>query len=141
MSASKHSLFTGSSQQLDESLNSSGDEDKNGNNKAIAREKQLKKVDKWTCPTPSLPLRGRPTRGRVALLPPLSSSRSGWGKLIKKYGGNIFSETRLDDGLHSIVEKNEPTEEKDIAKQQRLVGSMAHLALQDLRTSLSSTRD
>ena len=28
-------------------------------------------------------------------------------KLIKKYGGDIFSETRLDDGLHSIVDKNE----------------------------------
>ena len=50
-------------------------------------------------------------------------------KLIKKYGGDIFSETRLDDELFSIVEKNEPVDKKDLAKQQRLVGSMAHLAL------------
>ena len=49
-------------------------------------------------------------------------------KLIKKYGGDIFSETRLDDGLHSIVDKNEPADEKDLAKQQRLVGTMNYLA-------------
>ena len=42
---SRRSLFTGSSQQLDEFFNSSGDEDKNGDDKAIAREKRLKKVD------------------------------------------------------------------------------------------------
>ena len=37
-------------------------------------------------------------------------------KLIKKYGGDIFSETRLDDGLHSIVDKNEPVEESQAAE-------------------------
>ena len=54
-------------------------------------------------------------------------------KLIKKYGVDIFSETRLYDGLHSIVEKTEPADKKDLAKQQRLVGSMAHLALQGVK--------
>ena len=49
-------------------------------------------------------------------------------KLIKKYRGDIF-EARLDDGLFSIVEKNEPTDEKNPAQQQRLAGSKAHLAL------------
>ena len=54
-------------------------------------------------------------------------------KLIKKYGGDIFSKPRLFDGLHSVVDKNEPTNEKDLAKQQRLIGSMAHLALQGVK--------
>ena len=42
--------------------------------------------------------------------------------------GDIFSETRLDDGLHSI-------DEQDLAKQQKLIGSMAHLALQGVEGS------
>ena len=33
-------------------------------------------------------------------------------KLIKKYGCDVFSETRLGEGLHSIVKKNEPAKEK-----------------------------
>ena len=42
---------------------------------------------------------------------------------------DIFSETTLDHGLHSVVDKKEPADEKDLAKQQRLIQSMAHLAL------------
>ena len=39
-----HSQFMGSS-QLDDSIDSSGDEDKNGDEKAVSREKLLRKVD------------------------------------------------------------------------------------------------
>ena len=57
-----------------------------------------------------------------------SASKS--DKLIKKYGGDIFSETRLNDGLFAIVDKNEPAKDKDPAKQQRLIFSLTHLASQ-----------
>ena len=50
---------------------------------------------------------------------PISASRS-------------MEETRLDDGLFSILERNEPANEKDLAKQHRFVGIMVHLALQSV---------
>ena len=49
-----------------------------------------------------------------------------------KNGGDIFSDTRLDDGLHSSVENNEPAGEKDLAKQWRIVVSMVQPALQSV---------
>ena len=51
-------------------------------------------------------------------------------RLIKKYAGDVFADTRLDDGLHSIVDKEVTTEEKEWARQQKTVGAMAHLTLQ-----------
>ena len=42
----------------------------------------------------------------------------------------MFADTCLDDGLHSIVDKDATTEEKEWAKQQKTVGAMAHLTLQ-----------
>ena len=50
-------------------------------------------------------------------------------KLVRKYAGEIFGDTKLDDGLHSIVEKGDSQEEKDLAKLQKAFGSMGHLAL------------
>ena len=53
-------------------------------------------------------------------------------KLIKKFSGEIFSKTKLDDGLHSIVDRNESSEEKDLAKYQKTFGSIGHLVLKTL---------
>ena len=53
-------------------------------------------------------------------------------KLVKKYGGEVFSDTKVDDGLHSIVESKESNEEKELTKLQKLQGSTVHLALYDL---------
>ena len=50
-------------------------------------------------------------------------------KLVKKYGGEVFSDTKVDDGLHSIVESKESNEERELTKLQKLQGSTAHLAL------------
>ena len=53
-------------------------------------------------------------------------------KIIKKFSGEIFSETKLDDGLHSIVDRNESSEEKDLARFQKTFGSIGHLVLKTL---------
>ena len=53
-------------------------------------------------------------------------------KLVKKYGGEIFADTKLDDGLHSIVESNDSSEDKELTKLQKLQGSTAHLALRSM---------
>ena len=37
-------------------------------------------------------------------------------RLIKKYTGDAFADTRLDDGLHAKVDKDATTEEKEWAK-------------------------
>ena len=50
-------------------------------------------------------------------------------RLIKRYAGDIFAETRLDDGLHAIVDKDTSTEEKKQSKQQKTMGAIAHLSL------------
>ena len=50
-------------------------------------------------------------------------------KLIRKYSGEVFADTKLDDGLHSIVDKKETHEEKDLVKSQRIYGSIGHLSL------------
>ena len=50
-------------------------------------------------------------------------------RLVKKYAGEIFGDTKLDDGLHSIVDRSESQEEKDLVKLQRAFGSIGHLAL------------
>ena len=52
-------------------------------------------------------------------------------KLLKKYAGDVFSETRIDDGLHDIVDsKYDPPAEKELAKQQKTFGAVGHLTLQ-----------
>ena len=51
-------------------------------------------------------------------------------RLVKKFAGDAFADTRLDDGLHAIVDKDTTTEEKEWAKQQKTVGAIAHLTLQ-----------
>ena len=49
---------------------------------------------------------------------------------IRRYAGDAFAETRLDDGLHVIVDKDASSEEKKLSKQQRTMGAIAHLSLQ-----------
>ena len=49
--------------------------------------------------------------------------------LIKKYSGEIFSATTLDDGLSSIVHKGESSESKELIKNQKIFGSIGHLSL------------
>ena len=50
-------------------------------------------------------------------------------KILKKYGGEVFSETKLDDGLHSVVAKDLTKTEGMLKKNQRVLGSIAHLSL------------
>ena len=50
-------------------------------------------------------------------------------KILKKYGGEVFSETKLDDGLHSVVAKDLTKTEAMLKKNQRVLGSIAHLSL------------
>ena len=50
-------------------------------------------------------------------------------KILKKYGGEVFSETKLDDGLHSVVAKDLTKTEGMLKKNQRVLGSVAHLSL------------
>ena len=55
-------------------------------------------------------------------------------RLIRKYAGDAFADTRLDDGLHAIVAKDSTSEEKKLAKQQKTVGAIAHLTLQAMES-------
>ena len=55
-------------------------------------------------------------------------------RLIRRNAGDIFADTRLDDGLHAIVNKDSSAEEKKLAKQQRTMGSIAHLTLQAMES-------
>ena len=50
-------------------------------------------------------------------------------RLVKRYAGDIFAETRLDDGLHAIVTKDSTSEERLLVKQQKIMGAVAHLTL------------
>merc|ERR1712055_779003 len=51
-------------------------------------------------------------------------------RLVRRNAGDIFADTRLDDGLHAIVDKDSTSEEKKLAKQQKTKGAIAHLTLQ-----------
>ena len=51
-------------------------------------------------------------------------------RLVKRYAGDAFADTRLDDGLHAIVAKDSTSEEKKMAKHQKTMGAIAHLTLQ-----------
>ena len=44
----------------------------------------------------------------------------------------MFADTQLDDGLHSIVDKDVTAEEKELSKQQKTLGAIAHLSLQGM---------
>ena len=143
---------------VEESSDSSGDEGRpEGTEKGLSREKKIKKVDtsnplstfeKQTRQrkphfTPSnfikekwLTLRGMDNNGQLIVED--DSKTDVWkhvaksDRLIKKYAGDVFSDTRLDDGLHSIVSKNESAEEKELIKQQKIAGAVAHLTLQGM---------
>ena len=51
-------------------------------------------------------------------------------RLVRRYAGDAFAESRLGDGLHAIVTKDSTSEEKKLAKQQKTMGAIAHLTLQ-----------
>ena len=54
-------------------------------------------------------------------------------RLIRHNAGDVFADTRLDDGLHAIVDKDfSSSEEKKLIKHQRTMGAVAHLTLQAL---------
>ena len=53
-------------------------------------------------------------------------------KLVRKYSGDVFADTKLDDGLYSLVDKKETNDEKDLVKSQRVYGSIGHLSLKAL---------
>ena len=44
----------------------------------------------------------------------------------------MFADPRLDEGLHSIVDKDVTAEEKELSKQQKTLGAIAHLTLQGM---------
>merc|ERR1711888_456478 len=54
-------------------------------------------------------------------------------RLIRRNAGDVFADTRLDEGLHAIVDKDSSSSEgKKLIKQQRTMGAIAHLTLQTL---------
>ena len=54
-------------------------------------------------------------------------------RLIRRNAGDVFADTRLDEGLHAIVDKDSSSSEgKKLIKQQRTMGAIAHLTLQAL---------
>ena len=55
-------------------------------------------------------------------------------RLVRRYAGDAFADTRLDDGLHAIVAKDSTSEEKKMAKQQKTMGAIAHLTLQAMES-------
>ena len=141
---------------MEDSSDSSEDEDKlEGTDKSRSRDKKIRKVDisnplstfekqtrqkkhhfipskfikeKW------LGLRGMDEKGKFIQVEDAKTDT--WknvaksDRLVKKYAGDAFANTRLDDGLHAIVDKDSTTEEKELAKQQKTVGAIAHLTLQ-----------
>ena len=50
-------------------------------------------------------------------------------KRVKKYAGEVFADSKLDDGLYSIVDKKESTVEKELTKSQRILWAVGHLSL------------
>ena len=51
-------------------------------------------------------------------------------RLINKWSGDpAFADTRLDDGLSSVVPKNVSKEETDLMKTQRAIGAIGHMVL------------
>ena len=55
-------------------------------------------------------------------------------RLVRRYAGDAFADTRLDDGLHAIVDKDSTSEEKKLAKQQKTMGAITHLTLQAIES-------
>ena len=54
-------------------------------------------------------------------------------RLIRRNAGDVFADTRLDEGLNAIVDKDSSSSEgKKLIKQQKTMGAIAHLALQTL---------
>ena len=58
-------------------------------------------------------------------------------RLVRRYAGDTFAETRLDDGFHAIVAKDSTFEEKKMAKQQKTMGAIVHLTLQAMENYFS----
>ena len=142
----------------DYSSDSSEDErDKSGRDPESFRKKKLRKVDidnpfstferqtrnKKKYATPSsfardnwLKMRGMDDTGKF------STERDGrpdaWkevaksDKLVRRFSGEVFAESKLDDGLYSIVNKHDVNDDKDLVKSQRTLGSVGHLSLSAL---------
>ena len=138
----------------DASSDSSEDEDKMATDADLSRKKRIKKVD-ISNPFSTFE---KQTRNRKYHYAPTQFMREKWmhmrgmddsgkfiyedesktdawkfvaksDKLVRRYSGESFGDTKLDDGLHSIVDKSESQEEKDLVKLQRAFGSIGHLAL------------
>ena len=147
----------GVEQDKESSDSESDDDTKDREYGTQSREKKLKKVDisnpfstfehqtrtrkQYLVPTTFvkeqwLKIRGMDTSGKFVSAD--ESKLDSWkqvaksDKIIKKFSGEIFSETRLDDGLHSIVDKSESAEEKDLTKYQKIFGSIGHLTLKTI---------
>ena len=137
---------------VDEASSDSSDEDRDDNEKK--RQKKLKRVDlgnpfstfqrqtknkkKYKVPSSFvksnwLTIRGMDSNGKFATdedpRPDAWKYVAKSDYLVKKYSGDIFAESKLDDGLHSIVNKGESSADKDLIRSQRVLGSIGHLAL------------
>ena len=60
-------------------------------------------------------------------------------KRVKKYAGEVFAESKLDDGLYSIVDKKESTVEKELTKSQRTLRAVGHTFLSWLQRTMASS--
>ena len=124
--------------------------------KVVSREKKLKAVDldnpfstfqkqtkrKKLHLTPTdfvkeqwLGIRGFDTNGNFLVGD--ETKHDSWKKvapsemILKKYGGEVFAETKLDDGLQSIVDKDtsKSKTESQLVRNQRVLGAIGHLSL------------
>ena len=51
-------------------------------------------------------------------------------RLINKWSGDLaFADTRLDDGLSSVIPMATSKEETDLVKTQRAIGALGHMVL------------
>ena len=138
----------------DSSTSDSSEEETSEDRKGLSRRKKMKAVDttdpfstikrqisnKKNHEVPSAfakktwwEMRGMDASGKF--VPEDESKHDEWkqkaksDRLVRKYSGEAFADTKLDDGLHSIVDKTESQEEKDLIKMQRVMGAMGHLTL------------
>ena len=55
-------------------------------------------------------------------------------RLVRRFSGEVFADSKLDDGLHSIVNKHDVPEDKDLVRSQKTFGSIGHLCLTALES-------
>ena len=156
-------LPAGSSSSTKRAYHSSDSSDEDDRDRAEKRESRAKKLRRinianpfsvfenqtrqrkvYTIPTDFVKeqwfkIRGMNERGKFK--PEDDSKPDAWKevakseRILKRYSAEIFSESKLDDGLSSIVVKKESSEDKDLIKNQKIFGATAHLSLKAMEES------